>query len=164
MPNRHSIKRGLKKNNPGIWSYLYMGKRSHKDLQLQEAANPQLHRHLEACLPLKLTGAEWLSQPVQGRNVPLGMRQGWKTWSHRQPTAGVPRLSWNASWLSFSQPFSEAKIRWEHWSPPDSQRQGQQCWILNQFSLLQKWLDTILWEGRCNVILLVLYKWHLTYT
>jgi hypothetical protein len=43
----------------------------------EQLANPQLHRHLEAYLPLKLTGAQWLSQPIWKQEYAIGMCQGW---------------------------------------------------------------------------------------
>lgn len=107
-------KEGIKKKHPGIWSYLYTEKRSHMDMQLQEAANPQLHRNLEACLPLKLTTAEWLSQPVQRQECATGKESGLKNLksivAQLQVSPGSPKmpLGWVLVNLSMR---CKAKIR-----------------------------------------------------
>lgn len=69
-------------------------------MQLQEAANPQLHRNLEACLPLKLTRAEWLSRPVQ--------RQECATWKE----SGLKNVKPMAAQLQVSPDSPQMPLGW----------------------------------------------------
>lgn len=76
---------------------------AHTSPQLQEAANPQLHRNLEVYLPLKLTGAEGLSPPVQKLECTTCSTARAAGGGGLKPEAGGgARSCWNASWLGFS--------------------------------------------------------------